>query len=373
MFTPRVTGLLLAAALAADVAPPLRVIRALPEGNADPGALISVTFDRPVAGSLDRSVDPKTVLILDPVMMGIFEWRDPVTLRFRPATPMAPGLRVKATVRPGFAAMDGSTLAEPYQFEFRVGGPRVLTGIPANPNQTARFLPGNARFQIVLSGSADPALLSRLVYVEMNRACATPGVIQLKAGTEAPIPDDAPWQFKEAGGYQRERSADALRRVVTLTPERPLPYGCSGDLVMPEAIDAEQPGKLVRWSIETYGKLELTETVCRGETFCPNGPFVVTFSTPVKGAELLKHLTVLPKVDISIADTADVSERWIVSAPLKPRTGYLVRVDSTLRDSFGQSITGYPVKTVVTTGYRPDVSYPQGKMMVERVGRRTFG
>src|SRR6185503_16293795 len=86
MFTPRVTALLFAVAIAADVAPPLRVIRVVPGGDADAGALISVTFDRPVAGSLDRSVHPRAVLTLDPVMMGTFEWRDPVTLRFRPAS-----------------------------------------------------------------------------------------------------------------------------------------------------------------------------------------------------------------------------------------------------------------------------------------------
>ena len=187
MFTPRVTLFIFAAAVTADVASPLRVIRALPEGDADTGALISVTFDRPVAGSLDRSVDPRTVLTLDPVMVGTFEWRDPVTLRFRPASPMPSGTRVRGTVRPGFAAMDGSTLAEPYTFEFRVRGPRVLTGIPAGPDASARFLPSNPRFQVVLSASADPALLSRLVYVEMNRACSAPGVMVHTCSMPSPI------------------------------------------------------------------------------------------------------------------------------------------------------------------------------------------
>ena len=206
-----------------------------------------------------------------------------------------------------------------------------------------------------------------------NRACPTPGLTALKPGSQTAIPRDAPWQFKEAGGWERERSADLLRRVVTLSPERPLPYGCSGDLVVPEAVDGEQPGKQSRWGIETYGKLELTGADCRGQKFCPNGPFVLTFSTPVKGAELLKRLSVLPKVDFSIADTGDVSERWVIAAQLRPRTGYLVRVDSTLKDTFGQPMTGYPVKAFGTTGYRPDVSYRQGKSLVERMGRRTFG
>lgn len=200
MLTPRLTVLLLAAGAVADVVPPLTVIRALPGPDADPGSAITVTFDRPVAGSLDRSIDPRTVLALEPVMQGTFEWRDPVTLRFRPASPMPAGLRVRVTVRPGFPAMDGSSLAEPYQFTFRVRGPRVLAGLPAGHGVPAQFLPSDARFQVVLSAPADPALLGRLVYLELNRACPTPGVIALRPGDQTPIPEDASWQFKEAGG-----------------------------------------------------------------------------------------------------------------------------------------------------------------------------
>ena len=373
MLTPRMTMFLVAAGYAADVAPPLTVIRALPGPQADPGSAITIAFDRPVAGSLDRSIDPRTVLTLEPVMQGTFEWRDPVTLRFRPASPMPAGLRVRVTVKPGFPAMDGTTLAQPYHFEFRVRGPRVLAGLPAGHGTPGRFLPADARFQVVLSAPAEPALLGRLVYLEMNRACREPGVIALTPGDQTPIPDDANWQFKEAGGWERDRTADPLRRLVTLVPARPLPYGCTGDMVVPEAIDAESPGELTRWSVSTYGRFELTGAECRSTTYCPNGPFAITFSTPVKGAELLRHLTVLPKIDFSIADTADISERWIVSAQLKPRTGYLVRVDSTLKDTFGQTFTGNPVKAFGTTGYRPDVSYAEGRTMVERVGRRTFG
>lgn len=45
---------------------PLHVLRALPEGTAAPNAQVRVTFDRPVAGSLDYTVDPATVLRLSP-------------------------------------------------------------------------------------------------------------------------------------------------------------------------------------------------------------------------------------------------------------------------------------------------------------------
>jgi hypothetical protein len=364
-----------AVAVAADAPPPLRVIRATPAGEADPGALVAVTFDRPVAGSLDRTVDPRSVLAIAPEVPGSWDWRDPVTVRFRPAAPLPAGTTFTVTVRPGFTAMDGSGLAEPYRFAFRVRGPRVLAGSPAGPDRGARFLPADARFTLVLSAPVDSALLGRLVYLEMRRDCTTPGVVPLIPGAQTPIPADAPWEFREAGGWDRNRQADPLRRVVTLAPARPLPYACSGDLVAPAALDADQPGDLHRWSIETYGAFQLAGAECGAGSgaFCPTGPFFLLFTTPVKGADLLRHLSVLPKLSVSIADTGDLRERWMISAELKPHTGYLVRLDSALTDGFGQRISGYPVKAFGTTGYRPSVSYVQGRTMVERNGRRTLG
>ncbi len=373
MPSSRLTFLIAVAALAADAPSPLRVIRVTPADDANPASVITVTFDRPVAGSLDKSVDPRSVLTIEPSLAGTWDWRDPVTVRFRPADPLPAGLALNVTVRANFTAMDGSALAEPYRWSVRVRGPQVLAGLPAGPGLVARFLPAEARFQVVLSAPADPALLARMAYLELSRSCAAPGGIPLRPGTQNPLPADAPWQFKEAGGWERDRSADPLRRVVTLTPARPLPYGCNGELILPSAVDAERPGDLQRWPIATYGSFQLLTGSCADREFCPTGPFYLTFSTPVRGGDLLRSLTVLPKLSFSIADTSNVSETWTVSAELKPHTGYLVRVDSSLTDAFGQRISGYPVKAFGTTGYRPSVSYIEGRTVVERVGRRTLG
>jgi hypothetical protein len=43
-----------------------------------------------VAGSLDRTVDPGAVFAIAPTVAGAVDWRDPVTLRFRPAAPLTP-------------------------------------------------------------------------------------------------------------------------------------------------------------------------------------------------------------------------------------------------------------------------------------------
>src|SRR5436190_3441321 len=81
-----VLRLVLAAGLGvlADPRSDLRVLRVTPTGDAAPTTSVTVTFDRPVAGSLDRTVDPRAVFTIAPAVAGTLDWRDPVTIRFRP-------------------------------------------------------------------------------------------------------------------------------------------------------------------------------------------------------------------------------------------------------------------------------------------------
>ena len=112
--------------------PPLRVIRSSPTANANAHSQITVTFDRPVAGSLDQIVDPKTVLRVEPAIAGRLEWRDPVTIRLTPASTLVPGTSYTVTVANTFRSMDGGALAEPFRFTFRVRGPTLIGGYPVS-------------------------------------------------------------------------------------------------------------------------------------------------------------------------------------------------------------------------------------------------
>src|SRR5690349_2428725 len=92
-----------ALALAAFVRPvgaqgPLRIIQRTPSDSATSGAEIGVTFDRPVAGSPDRNIDPRAIIRLEPALSGTAFWRDPVTLRFAPSAPLAPGTTLTITI-----------------------------------------------------------------------------------------------------------------------------------------------------------------------------------------------------------------------------------------------------------------------------------
>ena len=359
--------------LSAD-AGPLRVLRSTPADGAPPASVITVAFDRPVAGSLDRTVDPRSLITVAPAVPGVADWRDPVTLRFRPAGPLAPNTAYTVTVSDRFQAMDGARLAQPFTFSFRVRGPRVLAGWPTGPGANPRYLTPASRFALVLDVTPDRAELERAAYLEFDKLCSSPGVVRLRMDSMRAVSDSDRWEFREAGGWERDRAVDRLRRVVTLAAERPLPPGCEGHLVMPTSLDDQGRAQLQRWSLATYGAFRLVRSGCGWDrSSCPTGPLVAHFTTPVTGAEVLRHVTLKPATPFTVRDTGATSDRWALEAVLKPRTWYAIVADSALRDVFDQRLTGNPVATATTTGYAPAINYASGRALVERVGLRTFG
>ena len=354
---------------------PLRVIRATPSGPTSPTAQILVTFDRPVAGSLDRTVDPATVLRIEPTVPGRIEWRDPVTIRFTPTALLESGRTYTVAVAPNFRAMDGSALGHEYSYTFRVQGPTLLTGDPIGEG---RSVPQHAvpdqRFSVVYSAPVDLSLLSAGAFLEFGAACGgARRIVRLNATAQRPIPRDADWRIREAGGWQRNHSADSLRRIVTLVPDGPLPYGCAGDMVAPTELTADNPRGLTRWPFRTYGEFRIVSASCgQGTGFCPTGPMFVSFTNPVRGSEVARRLRLIPETKFTVRDTSAESVSWAIEAKLQPRTAYAVVTDTAIRDVFGQRLQGNPAMGHRTTGYAPAVDHVYGRVVVERNGSRTL-
>ncbi len=372
MLSPRILAVLAVAVVTAEPPSALTVLASSPGVDATVSSPVQVIFDRPVAGSLDQSVDPSAIFRIEPATAGRVEWRDPVTLRFLPAQPLTPGRSYTVTIKNSFQAMDGSRMAEPYHYTFEVGGPALLTGLPVNGEEHPRFLAADATFEVVFSAPVEGSALKGLGYVELDKSCAPGGIIKLNAGGQREISDTDPWQYRNAGGWDRDQSADPLRRVVRLTPERPLPLACEGEVVLPVAIDAEGTKPFVRWAFSTYGPFRMDSALCGGGESCPTGGISLHFSTPVKGAMVDRYVTVLPKVELSIPDTTEESDNWYLETTLTPHTAYAVVVDTALRDIFGQRLTGNPAAGFRTTGYAPLVEHEYGRMTVERASFRTL-
>ena len=155
MFRAKALGLaIISFGLLADPPAELRVLRALPQGDAGPLAVISVSFDRPIAASLEGvTADPARLIRVDPGVQGRAEWRDPVTIRFTPSRPLTPGTTYKVTVDTDFQSLDGAKLAAPSRRT------RTPTASPI------RTTPAPARWRV--SGSMRVAARSRRIRTTM--------------------------------------------------------------------------------------------------------------------------------------------------------------------------------------------------------------
>ncbi len=250
--------------------------------------------------------------------------------------------------------MDGSRLERPYRYAFRVRGAARIGRGARGPESAGALLTPGAKLEIVTDAPADPRTVEASMYLEFNTLCKDRGPIRVQAEDQRPIAADDRWDFREAGGWERDRSADPLRRVVRLAPVRRLPRGCTGWLVAPASFDDQGRATLQRWEFATYGDFKLARAACSWDAkFCPTGPVIAHFSTPVKGAEILRHLRLVPSAKFTVGDTADVRSSWVIETTLKPRTRYAVVADSALADVFGQRLTGNPAASVATTGYAP--------------------
>ena len=162
-------GLLLLATALSATAPrlgaqaPLAVLDHSPRDVARPTDVITITFDRPVTGSLEHTVDAAKVVRLDPKVNARFEWRDPSTIRIVPLEPLAPGARYDITVDTTFGAFDGTHLAAPARFMIAVRGPSLMGVSPAiNPTYPAA-LDATGRILFAFSAPVPDSLLTRVV------------------------------------------------------------------------------------------------------------------------------------------------------------------------------------------------------------------
>ncbi len=345
---------------------PLRVLRTSPAGDADRSARILVTFDKPVAGSLEETVDPAKVVRVTPAVDGTIQWRDPVTVMITPRALLEPDTRYTVTVDTAFEAMDGSRLARPYSFSFRVQGPTLISGAPANGHGRVRFLTPDTRFELVYSSPVDLALLSATANLRLGAECSGERTVRLKAESQRRVTNDDPYTYRSG-----RDAIDSLRRVVRLVPDRELPLACSGDLRAPKEL-AEGRSAVVAWQFSTYAPLRVDTLTCSAGKFCPTGPLVLSFSTPVDGEQVTRNVRILPEAPFTIGNAGTQSARWVLHAVLKPHTAYAVVVDTAIRDAFGQRLAGNPAAGFRTTGYQPSVDYEYGRMTVERSGFGTL-
>ena len=345
----------------------LRVLRTAPDSPADRNGSVLITFDRPVAGDLERSVDPAEYFRIAPPVSGEARWRDPVTLVFEPDSVLPHETTFVVTVLAGLEAVDGSRLRSAHTFEFTTALAKVLDGFPVGPYNTPEHLEVQPVFQLAVDSPVEGDWVAARTSVQTEARCGG----QVFGFDLVSVRDVDAEDERRMYRLRRRAGPGAAegRRIVELRPERPLPGGCTADLRLP--LEYRDQADRTTWRFKTRGALAVKSATCGGR-FCPTGPLYVEFSNPVRGDEVLRHVSVDPPVAFQIPDTSREATGWRLLGDWAPRTTWTVSVRPGVTDVFGGTLDAGWSDKVSTTGYEPLVSYEHGRQVVELGGPQTL-
>jgi uncharacterized protein YfaS (alpha-2-macroglobulin family) len=347
----------------------LHVMRHAPADTASPSSIITVMFDRPVAGALDDSSNAARFVRITPSVAFTAAWRDPVTIRIVPSEPLRPGERYAVTVGDGMRGADGSRLATAYRFEFRVKGARLVgRSFPAYGDG---YLVPKARFQLLYSAPIDTARLARGTRIELAACHDSATTIPLRIVRQRRVANTDPYDFQPRSRYARDTLAARFANVVELEPAAPLPFDCIGNVVIPTTDDDARYGREERYPVKTARTFRAETLLCGDPRACVPKSIAIHFSAPV-GRASIERFVRLDGRAVTIPTNDEATDTWPVVADLRPRTRYAIQLDSALHDIYGRAITGTRELQLTTADFVPAILHAQGSVIAATNGPRTL-
>lgn len=334
----------------------LRVLYVSPATAIAPTDPFTVTFDRPVTGSLGGVIDPATVARLEPPRPARMDWRDPTTLRIVPQDPWTMGQVVTLVIDTTLVSMDGSRLAAPERILIRVRGPVRRATQPPLRADSAITLPPNGILRALYSSVIDTAEFNRVARVEFAASgeCAA-GTIALRV-TQRPLADNDAWHARWAPG--ENPVARLLARHVEFAPNSRLPDGCDGTFVVP-ALDSTDATE-VRYPVRSAEPFAIQEVVCAAPADCASSDMLtVVFSVPVRSDRVRDALHVngaTPDFPLGPQVVSAINIR----RSIVPGSTHRVTVDSMLADVAGRRLTGLREVTIEAGDRKPRLSHASG-------------
>jgi uncharacterized protein YfaS (alpha-2-macroglobulin family) len=337
---------------------PLHVLEHMPREATKPVDIITITFDRPVVGTLEHAVDPSRFVRISPEVEMRIEWRDPSTIRIVPLEPLIPGNRYNVTVDTGFGAFDGSRLAAPEHFTLLVRGAALEASVPQLSPTWETALGPTGRVLLAFSAPVSDSMLSDAVKLvtRADKNCGASRTVAYRVERQRPPQKGDSYEL----GY-RPGSPDSVlmrfRRVVEMAPEEPVPENCSADFSVPSLDPLDSYTVLYRMRTpRSFGRVGIG---CKGE--CPIATGVsINFDAPVAPELFMSSVHFYPPTAFSPRAPASATTSWPVPATLAPHSTYRVTIDSTLHDIYGRKMTFGFDTTFTTTERIPDFGYATG-------------
>lgn len=340
------------------------VRRVLPEGDLRPSSTITISFNRPLAGTLERLRNPAEFVRLEPAIVARMEWRDPATIRIVPREPLTPGSALTVRASGPVATLLGDTLVAGWSKRFFVRPPAVVGSVPGLHPQAPGQLEPDGRLLLRLSGAVDTVALRQSARLVGSAACSgMDGDIRFDVKARAPSTND-PWQLQ---GHDVPRDSVERRfdQVVELTPVRRPPEGCTLDFeaALPDGPQLER----IRYQVRTALSFAMAQVRCANARDCAASPTLqLSFTAPVRFDDVRRYLTFSPAGVVTLPDSSPPSMVWSFPLSIRPGQRLTVTADARLRDVWDRAPSGTR-ELVMTAGDRiPAFSINSGLTTVAR-------
>ncbi len=319
---------------------PLRVTRFAPEGNVSEVTTVSVTFSQPMVAVTSADKAAETVPVkLSPQPEGQWRWLGTQTLVFEPKGKSFPrSSEFKVLVPKDIASQEGGKLAADITYKFRTPLIGVYsfepqsTGTELKPELVATFTQkidpakvikhmvltsGKTTYAITLIPKADLLKQARFKDIEKNNPNRW-----LAAKPVSELPKDTKFSVTFTKGMPSEEGP--------LTPAQPTVY-----------------------KFQTYGRFVIDRQNTHTDLDEWQEPYVC-FSNSLATQKLLSKVQISPSVK-----DFKVNPDWTtvyLRGRYKSNTTYKVTFDPSIKDVYGQSLSGNPVVVFHTGEPSPSIT-----------------
>lgn len=348
----------------------LEVTRFAPEGEVTLAPMLSVTFSQPmVAVSSQEEAATRVPVTITPQPKGKWRWLGTQTLIFQPEAeggrlPMATVYTI--SIPAGTKSALGNALPTAKTFTFATPPPTLKASYPSGESQ-----PRDPLMFLAFDQRIDPArILERLKLVS-----AGAGVRLRLASAEEIAADES---VKNIVKQATEGRWLVIRAIgADSATKNALPPDTNIQVVIPAgAPSAEGPRVTVNdqsFSFKTFGALRVTDKQCGYQNPCsPFDSFFLSFSNQLDNDSFrenqVKITPEIPGVKISHS-----YNRIVIEGAKRSNTIYTVTLDRSIRDTFGQTLTGDNQATFKVTTTAPALfTTGDGFVVLDPAGRRAF-
>ncbi len=369
----------------------LQVVSAAPKADTQVSGrtAIQVNFNQPVTALSENAAfaSGECPLQIIPLVEGTCRYSGTQTLLFEPKTDWQQATQYTVTLPGSFkSAVSDKTLGQDYQWTFVTARPRVQNVSPYNNEM---WIGRRPLIYVTLSQPVDfssVASAARLTYMgtKMDWIDKLKSFFNLSPSEKEKEEISVPLQVRSLTDEEYEKEYPYLNRdqVFVLVPQADLPAGTQVTLTL----DPPLRGKLGLLGLaEPYVSVFYTYPALQivGGNYSGCLPFdaYISFSSPVRLADLLKHIQVTPASalrEVSEQEAQTLGRQRSGETPgegwfemplsflnLEPGQTITLTVDKDLTDIYGNRLGSSQTFSVANEGYCPAATFKGGQGVLE--------